>query len=375
MKETVARFAQEQLQPIVKEMDDQGYQPDSLIQSLFENGFMSVEIPEEYGGCGSSFFTANLVIEELAKVDMSVTVMVDIQNTLINALIKNLGTAEQKEKYLTMLATNTVGSFCLSEATSGSDAFAMKTQAIQDGSDYVLNGNKLWISNADNAGIFLVFANANPAEGYRGITCFIVEKDSPGFTVGKKEDKLGIRASSTCPLHFDNVRVPACNVLGKVGQGYKYAIGILNEGRIGIAAQLVGMAQGCLNQTVPYLMERKQFGKRIWDFQGMQHQVATVATEIEAARLLVYNAARRKEASLPCTKEAAMAKFLAAEAACKTTSKCVEWMGGVGFCKDYPQEKYYRDCKIGTIYEGTNNIQLNTIAKYLEMEQMDGKMS
>lgn len=368
MKNTAFKFANERIKPLVKEMDEQSHMPDSLVKELFDNGLLGVEIPAAYGGSESTFFASNLIIEEIAKVDMSVSVLIDIQNTLINTLFMKLGTEEQKTQYLPRLATDTVGSFCLSEPESGSDAFSLKTQAVKQGDEYVLNGSKCWISNAEHAGMFLVMANAKPTDGYKGITCFIVDSDTPGLEIGKKEDKLGIRASSTCMLHFENVRVPESNILGEFGHGYRYAIEMLNEGRIGIGSQLIGVAQGCLDNTLPYVMERRQFGQPVWKFQGMQHQIATIATQIEAARLLVYNAARLKEANLPFTKQAAMAKYYASEVACNTTTKCIEWMGGVGFTKDYPIEKYYRDCKVGTIYEGTSNIQLNTIAKHMEME-------
>lgn len=368
MKETVAKMAAEKIQPLVKQMDADSHLAPSVLQALFDNGLMGIEVETEYGGTGSTFFIANLIIEELAKVDASVSVLVDVHNTLINNLIQKLGTQEQKNKYLPRLATDTVGSFCLSETESGSDAFAMKTSAVKNGDYYTINGTKIWITNAEHAGLFMVMANADPTKGYKGITTFLVDRDTEGLSLGKKEDKLGIRASSTCPVHFDNVKVPASNVLGQVGMGYRYAIEILNEGRIGIASQMLGLAEGCFNNTVPYTKERKQFGRRIWDFQAMQHQIAHVATQIEACRLLVYNAARRKEAGEPFVKEAAMAKLYASEVASLTTTKCIEWMGGVGFTKDYPIEKYYRDCKIGTIYEGTSNIQLNTIAKCIEAE-------
>ncbi|CAC5409525.1 ACADSB [Mytilus coruscus] len=368
MKETVAKMAAEKIQPLVKQMDADSHLAPSVLQALFDNGLMGIEVETEYGGTGSTFFIANLIIEELAKVDASVSVLVDVHNTLINNLIQKLGTQEQKNKYLPRLATDTVGSFCLSETESGSDAFAMKTSAVKNGDYYTINGTKIWITNAEHAGLFMVMANADPTKGYKGITTFLVDRDTEGLSLGKKEDKLGIRASSTCPVHFDNVKVPASNVLGQVGMGYRYAIEILNEGRIGIASQMLGLAEGCFNNTVLYTKERKQFGRRIWDFQAMQHQIAHVATQIEACRLLVYNAARRKEAGEPFVKEAAMAKLYASEVASLTTTKCIEWMGGVGFTKDYPIEKYYRDCKIGTIYEGTSNIQLNTIAKCIEAE-------
>ncbi|KAK7109129.1 short/branched chain specific acyl-CoA dehydrogenase, mitochondrial-like [Littorina saxatilis] len=368
MRDAVARLAAEQIEPLVREMDDKCQMAPSVRQALFENGLMGIEVPTQYGGTNSTFMVANLVIEELAKVDASVSVFCDIQNTLINTLIMKLGTQEQREKYLPRLAKDMVGSFCLSEPEAGSDAFALRTQAVRQGNDYIITGQKIWISSADCAGVFLVMANAKPADGYKGITCFIVDRDTEGVSIGKKEDKLGLRASSTCAVHFDGVRVPDTNILGTFGQGYKYAISMLNEGRIGIAAQMLGLSEGCFNKTIPYTMERKQFGRRIWDFQGMQHQIAQVATQIEAAKVLVYNAARRKEAGLSVVKEASMAKLFASQVATVTTSKCIEWMGGVGFTKDYPIEKYYRDCKIGTIYEGTSNIQLNTIAKCIERE-------
>ncbi|KAL8598334.1 hypothetical protein ACOMHN_047655 [Nucella lapillus] len=368
MRDSVSRMAAEQIEPLVREMDEKGEMFASVRQALFDNGLMSVEVPSQYGGTDSSFMVAMLVIEELAKVDASVSVFCDIQNTLINSLIMKLGTQAQKDKYLPMFSKDTVGSFCLSEAEAGSDAFALRTQAVRDGNDYVITGQKIWISSAEHAGVFLVMANAKPTDGYKGITCFIVDRDAVGLSIGKKEDKLGIRSSSTCVVNFDGVRVPESTILGEFGQGYKYSISMLNEGRVGIAAQMLGLAEGCFSRTVPYTMERKQFGRRIWDFQGMQHQIAHVAMQIEAARLMVYNAARRKEAGLSIVKEAAMAKLFCAELATLTTSKCIEWMGGVGFTKDYPIEKYYRDCKIGTIYEGTSNIQLNTIAKCIERE-------
>ncbi|XP_065128929.2 short/branched chain specific acyl-CoA dehydrogenase, mitochondrial [Paramisgurnus dabryanus] len=368
MRDAVKKFSQERIAPLVSKMDENSAMDAELIGSLFEQGLMGIEIGTEYGGTGSSFFTSILVIEELAKVDPSVAVLCDIQNTLINTLLTNLGTEEQKERYLTRLASDTVGSFCLSEAESGSDAFSLKTKADKHKDYYVINGSKMWISNAEHAGVFLVMANADPAAGYRGISCFIVDRDTDGLHIGKKENKLGLRASSTCPLNFDNMKVHEKNVLGKIGHGYKYAIGMLNGGRIGIAAQMLGLAEGCFDHAVSYTRQRVQFGKRIFDFQGMQHQIAHVATQLEAARLLTYNAARLKEAGRPFIKEACMAKYFASEVATLTTSKCIEWMGGVGFTKDYPIEKYYRDCKIGTIYEGTTNIQLSTMAKMIDRE-------
>lgn len=368
MRDAVRKFAQERIAPFVSRMDEDSVMDADLISALFEQGLMGIEIGAEYGGTGSSFFSSILVIEELAKVDPSVSVLCDIQNTLINTLLMNLGTEEQKQQYLPRLASDTVGSFCLSESESGSDAFSLKTKAEKHKDYYIINGSKMWISNAEHAGVFLVMANADPAAGYRGITCFIVDRHTEGLHIGRKENKLGLRASSTCPLTFDNMKVHEKNILGKVGHGYKYAIGMLNGGRIGIAAQMLGLAQGCFDHTVPYTRQRVQFGKRIFDFQGMQHQIAHVATQLEAARLLTYNAARLKEAGRSFIKEACMAKYFTAEVATLTTSKCIEWMGGVGFTKDYPIEKYYRDCKIGTIYEGTTNIQLSTMAKMIDQE-------
>ncbi|XP_030631193.1 short/branched chain specific acyl-CoA dehydrogenase, mitochondrial [Chanos chanos] len=368
MKEAVKKFAQERIAPFVSKMDENSAMDADVIGALFEQGLMGIEISPDYGGTGSTFFSSILVIEELAKVDPSVAVLCDIQNTLINTLVSNLGTDEQKEKYLTRLSTDMVGSFCLSEAESGSDAFSLKTRAEKHKDYYIINGSKMWISNAEHAGVFLVMANVDPSAGYRGITCFIVDGNTEGLHIGRKENKLGLRASSTCPLTFDNLKVHEKNILGKIGHGYKYAIGMLNEGRIGIAAQMLGLAQGCFDHAIPYTRQRVQFGKRIFDFQGMQHQIAHVATQLEAARLLTYNAARLKEAGRPFIKEACMAKYFTAEVATLTTSKCIEWMGGVGFTKDYPIEKYYRDCKIGTIYEGTTNIQLSTMAKFIDQE-------
>lgn len=368
MRGMVQKFAKERIAPLVATMDANSQMEQSVIQGLFEQGLMGIEIDQEFGGTGASFISSILVIEELAKVDPSVSVFCDIQNTLINTLFRKLGTEEQKSYYLPRLAKDLVGSFCLSESESGSDAFSLRTTAEKQKDYYIINGSKMWISNAEHAGVFLVMANANPSSGYKGITCFIVPRETDGLYIGKKEDKLGLRASSTCPLTLENMKVPEKNILGQFGQGYKYAISMLNEGRIGIAAQMLGLAQGCFDQTIPYTKQRVQFGKRIFEFQGMQHQIAHVATQIEAARLLTYNAARLREAGQPFIKQACIAKYFASEVASLTASKCIEWMGGVGFTKDYPIEKYYRDCKIGSIYEGTSNIQLSTIAKFIHDE-------
>ncbi|XP_041317135.1 short/branched chain specific acyl-CoA dehydrogenase, mitochondrial isoform X1 [Pyrgilauda ruficollis] len=368
LKDMVTKFAQERVAPFVQKMDENAKMEDSIVQGLFEQGLMSIELGEEYGGTGASFFSIILAVEELAKVDPAVALVCELQNTLTNKLFTTYGTEEQKRTYLPRVSKDTLGSFCLSEAGSGSDAFSLKTRAEKKGDYYIINGSKMWISLAEDAGVFFVMANTDPSLGYRGITCFVVDRNTEGLQVGKKEDKLGIRACSTCPVTFDNVKVPESNILGQVGQGYKYAIGMLNTGRIGIAAQMLGLAQGCFDRTVPYTKERVQFGKSVFDFQGMQHQIAQVATQLEAARLLTYNAARLAEAGRPAIKEASMAKYFTAEVATLTTSKCIEWMGGVGYTKNYPIEKYYRDCKIGTIYEGTSNIQLSTIAKFLAQE-------
>uniref|UniRef100_A0A7I4YUM5 Short/branched chain specific acyl-CoA dehydrogenase, mitochondrial n=1 Tax=Haemonchus contortus TaxID=6289 RepID=A0A7I4YUM5_HAECO len=368
LQDTVRRFSQNVVKPLVREMDEKSHMHQSVITGVFENGFMGIEVPEAYGGPGTSFFDAIIVIEELAKVDPAVSTFVDLQNTLVLPLILELGTEEQKQKYLPKACTEWIGSFCLSESGSGSDAFAMKTVAKKDGDDFLINGSKLWITSSSHAKFFLVFANADPSKGHKGITCFLVDRDQPGITVDKEENKLGIRASATCPVYFENVRVPKSAILGEYGKGYKYAIECLNAGRIGIGAQMVGSAQGCFDATIPYLQERKQFGSRLIDFQGLQHQIAQTAVEIEAARLLVYNAARMKENNIPFVKQAAMAKLYGSQVASATTSKCIEWYGGLGFTKEYPVEKFYRDVKAGAIYEGTSNIQLNTIAKLIDLE-------
>jgi len=371
-RESTRKFALDVISPLVREMDEHSEIHQSVMDGLFEQGFMGIEIPDEYDGTGASFMSAILVIEELARIDPSISVFCDVQNTLVNTMLIKLGTDVQKAEWLPRLATDTVGCFCLSEAGSGSDAFAMRTTAKKDGDDFIINGDKLWITNSGHAGFFFVFANAdpqlmkdNPKKAYKGITLFLVPGDAEGLTVGKKEDKLGIRASSTCPVNFSDVRVPASAIVGESGKGYKYAIECLNEGRIGIAAQMVGLAQGAMDIAIPYTKERKQFGRATFDFQGMQHQISEVCTRLEAARLLTYNAARMKEAGQPFVKEAAMAKYYSSEVAAFATTKSIEWMGGVGFVKDFPLEKFYRDVKIGSIYEGTSNIQLNTIAKLL----------
>ena len=362
---TVRKFAREQIRPHVREMDEAGVFRKEIITQFFDMGLMAIEVPEEYGGQGGSFFQAVLAVEELSAVDPSAGVIVDVQNTLcLNALLR-WATPEQKARYFPRLATNIVGAYALSEAGSGSDAFALNTRAEHRGDHFLLNGRKLWITNAAEAGLFLLFANARPEAGHKGITAFLIERGFSGFQVGKKEDKLGIRASSTCELILDNCRVPRENVLGEVGQGYKIAIETLNEGRIAIGAQMIGLARGALDHAVSYAKQRKQFGKTISEFQGVQFELAKMATDIEAARLLVYNAARLKEAGLPFQTEAAMAKYFASEMAEKAASKAIEVHGGVGFTKDYPVEKLYRDVKVGRIYEGTSSIQLLTIAKKL----------
>jgi len=362
---TVRQFARTEIRPFVREMDEAGVFRKDIIHQFFEMGLMSVEIPEEYGGQGGTFFQAVLAVEELSAVDPSAGVIVDVQNTICNNALLRWATAEQKARYLPRLAQNMVASYALSEAGSGSDAFAMATRAEDRGDHFLLTGRKLWITNAAEAGFFLLFANARPEAGYKGITAFLIERDFPGFQVGKKEDKLGLRASSTCELILDNCRVPRENAMGEVGQGYKIAIETLNEVRIGIGAQMIGLARGALEHAVAYARERKQFGKPIAEFQGVQFDLARMATEVEAARLLVYNAARLRDAGLPFLTEAAMAKYYSSEIAEKTASKAIEVHGGVGITKDYPVEKLYRDAKIGRIYEGTSNIQLVTIARKL----------
>jgi alkylation response protein AidB-like acyl-CoA dehydrogenase len=362
---SVREFADGELRPRVESMEEHAKLDPTLIKQCFDLGLMGIETPEEYGGAGATFFTAILAVEELSRVDASVGVLVDVQNTLVNNALVKWGSEEQKQKYLPQLATEKVGAYALSEAGSGSDAFAMQTRAVEDGDHYIINGRKLWITNGNEADIFIVFANANPAAGYRGITAFVVEKSTAGFAVGKKENKLGIRASSTVELILEDCRVPKENVIGEVGKGYKVSIETLNEGRIGIGAQMIGIAGGALAAALAYTTEREQFGKSINQFQGVQFQLADMATELEAARLLVYNAARMKDAGLNFVKEAAMAKLFASRTAEKISSKAIELFGGYGFVKDYPVEKFWRDSKIGSIYEGTSNMQLQTIAKLL----------
>lgn len=363
--ETVYEFADREIRPHVREMDEQAKMPAALITSLFELGVMGIEIPDAYGGAGATFFHSVLAVEALSRVDPAVGVVIDVQNTLvINALLR-WGTPEQQARFLPRLAADTVGAYALSEAGSGSDAFALAARATKSADDWVLTGRKLWITNAQEAGLFIVFANANPEAGYRGITAFLVERDTPGFTVGRKEDKLGIRASSTCELILEECRVPAANVLGDVGKGYRTAIETLNEGRIGIGAQMIGLAQGALDHAVRYTTERKQFGQRVADFQAVQHQLARAAADLHAARLTVYEAARLRDSRKPFLAEAAMCKLIASEVAERVASLAVNLFGGYGFVKDYPVEKLYRDAKIGQIYEGTSNLQLQTIAKHI----------
>jgi len=370
IRDAVRQWAATDLMPVVREMDDASETYGEIVDALFAQGFMGMEIPPEYGGSGLSFTSACLAVLEISRVDPSVAILVDIHNTLTNNAVRFWGSRDLQDRWLPRLAADTVSSFCLSETGSGSDAFSMKTTATPspDGSYYALNGEKMWISNAKQAGVFLVFANADPSKGYKGITAFVVDASTEGIQVGKPEKKLGLRASSTCPVVFDDVRVDARDVLGEVGQGYRYCINILNEGRIGIAAQQVGIALGCFDVAMPYLFERKQFGKHIGEFQGMQHQYAMAATEVHAAELLMLNACRLKEAGMPFVKEASMAKLYSSQVAERTAGKAIEWLGGIGFTADLLAEKFYRDCKVGSIYEGTSNIQLQTIAKLIQAE-------
>ncbi len=364
-RDSVREFAEARVRPLVREMDEQAQMSPALVEQLFELGTMGIEVPEAYGGAGGRFFHSVLAVEELSRVDPSVGVLVDVQNTLVvNALLR-WGTDDIKKRFLPRLAADTVGAYALSEAGSGSDAFALTTRAVEDGDGFVLTGRKLWITNGNEAGVFVVFATLDPAAGYRGITAFIVERGFGGFTVGKKEDKLGIRASSTCELLFDDCRVPRGNLLGEPGKGYKVAIETLNEGRIGIGAQMLGLARGALDATIAYVKERKQFGKAIGEFQAVQHQIARAAVDVEAATLTVYNAARLRDAGKPFLTEAAICKIFSSEVAERVASLAVNLFGGNGFVKEYPVEKFYRDAKIGQIYEGTSNLQLQTIAKQL----------
>jgi alkylation response protein AidB-like acyl-CoA dehydrogenase len=364
-RESVREFAEAQIGPLVREMDEQAKIPQSLLGRLFDLGIMGIEVPESYGGAGARFFHSVLAVEELSRVDPSIGVLVDVQNTLVvNALLR-WGSEDVKRRFLPRLASDTVGAYALSEAGSGSDAFALAARAREDRDDYVLSGRKLWITNGNEANLFIVFATLDPAAGYRGITAFLVERGFHGFSVGRKEDKLGIRASSTCELILDDCRVPRANLLGDPGQGYKVAIETLNEGRIGIGAQMVGLARGAFDATVKYVKERKQFGKAIGEFQAVQHQLARAAVDLEAARLTVYNAARLRDAGAPFLTEAAICKIFSSEVAERVASLAVNLFGGNGFVKEYPVEKFYRDAKIGQIYEGTSNLQLQTIAKQI----------
>ena len=362
-RDNIRQFAEEKIRPLSKEMDEKGVFDKDLVHEFFQLGLMGIEIPEQYGGGAGTFFEAILAVEELSRVDASAGVVVDVQNTLVNNALLRWANEEQKKRYLPRMASEWVGAYALSEAGSGSDAFALATKAELKGSEYVLNGRKLWITNGKEAGLFIIFATLDPAAGYKGITAFLVEKGFPGFTVGKKEDKLGIRASSTCELILEDCRVPKENLLGEAGKGYKIAIETLNEGRIGIGAQMIGVARGAWEYAVKYSQERKQFGKPISEFQAIQFQLAQMATEVEAARLMVYNSARMKDAGMNFVKEAAMTKLYASQVAERVTSLAIEVYGGYGFTKDYPVEKYWRDSKIGAIYEGTSNMQLQTIAK------------
>ncbi|MEX1063185.1 MAG: acyl-CoA dehydrogenase [Balneolaceae bacterium] len=368
LKEAAADFAGKSIKPQVLEMDEAARLDPDLIRQFFERGLMGIEIPEKYDGAGGTFFMSILAIEQISRVDASAGVFMDVQNTLVNNAFLRWGSEDIKQRFLPLLANEKVGAYCLSEAGSGSDAFALKTTAKADADHYILNGAKLWITNADEADIFLVFANINPGDGYRGITAFVVERETEGLSVSGKENKLGIRASSTCEVLLENVRVCRANVLGMAGEGYKVAIETLNEGRIGIGAQMTGIAQGAFDAAVAYTKERRQFGKAISDFQGVQFQLARMATDIETARLLVYNAARMKAANQPFQKQAAMAKYYSSEVAEKVSSLAIDLYGGYGYVKEYPVEKFYRDSKIGKIYEGTSNMQLQTIAKLLLKE-------
>jgi len=362
-RDSVRQFAEDKIRPLAKEMDEKAVFDHGLLEQFFQLGLMGIEIPEQYGGAGGKFFEAILAVEEFSRAAASAGVIVDVQNTLVANAVLRWASEDQKKRYLPKMVADTLGAYALSEAGSGSDAFALQTKAELKGSDFVLNGRKLWITNGKVAGLFILFATVDASKGYKGITAFLIEKNFPGFTVGKKEDKLGIRASSTCELILEDCRVPKENVLGEVGKGYKIAIETLNEGRIGIGAQMLGVARGAWEYAAKYAQERVQFGKAISEFQGIQFQIAQMATEIEAARLMVYNAARMKDAGVNFVKEAAMTKLFTSQVAERVTSLAIEVYGGYGFTKDYPVEKYWRDAKIGKIYEGTSNMQLATIAK------------
>ncbi|EGP88451.1 uncharacterized protein MYCGRDRAFT_104112 [Zymoseptoria tritici IPO323] len=369
MAETVNKFANDVILPKVREMDEAEKMDPAIVEQLFEQGLMGVEIPEKYGGAGMNFTSAIVGIEELARVDPSVSVLCDVHNTLVNTAIIKWASEDLKKKWLPALATNTVGSFCLSEPASGSDAFAMKTKAEKTADGYTINGSKMWITNSMEAGFFIVFANLDPSKGYKGVTAFVVDKANPGLTIAKKEKKLGIKASSTCVINFDDCKVAKGDLLGKEGDGYKYAIGLLNEGRIGIAAQMTGLALGAFENAAKYVWnDRKQFGQLVGEFQGMQHQLAQAWVDIQGARALVYNAARKKEAGQDFVMDAAMAKLQASNVAGRVSGQAIEWMGGMGFVREGLAEKYWRDSKIGQIYEGTSNIQLTTIAKLLQKQ-------
>ena len=363
----VRSFANAEIRPLVREMEESAQLSSTLLKQLFDLGIMGIEVPESFGGAGGNVFLSVIAIEELARVDPSVSVVVDVQNTLVINALNRWGSDDILSRFLPKLATDTIGAYALSESGSGSDAFAMATTARNDGTFFVLNGRKLWITNANEANVFIVFASTDTNAGYRGVTAFLIERGFDGFSIGKKEDKLGIRASSTCELILEDCRVPAANLLGEIGLGYKVAIETLNEGRIGIGAQMVGLAQGALDHALAYVRERKQFGKSISEFQAVQFQLAQAATELEAARLMTYNAARLRDAGKPFLMEGAMAKLYSSQMAERVTSLAVQLFGGVGYTKDYPVEKLYRDAKIGQIYEGTSNLQLQTIAKQLQL--------
>ena len=367
-QQEVTRFSREVVRPKVEHMDETESMDPGIIRQLFEMGMMGIEIPENLGGAAGSFFMAILAVEELSKVDPSVAILADVQNTLVNNIFLNYGNDEHRQRFLPRMAADTVGSYCLTEAGSGSDAFALATRAKKDGEDWVLNGKKIFITNALEAGVYIVFANIAPDKGYKGITAFIVEKDTPGLSLGKKEVKMGIRASSTCEVVLEDVRVPAENIIGEEGKGYKIAIGTLNEGRIGVAAQMLGLAQGAHAAALRYARERSQFGKELRNFQAIQFQLAELAVDIETAKLMVYNAARLKDAGMNFVKEAAMCKYHASMVAEKVASSALEVFGGYGFIKEYPAEKFYRDAKIGKLYEGTSNMQLQTIFKIIDNE-------